>query len=250
MNNDKLFNDSDLGYEGEDDLFQEIESFEQAVVWGTDWTSETIVGQIKKENIDLFPKFQRRDAWNPKAKSKFIESLMLGLPIPQIILAEKKGQRGKYIVLDGKQRLLTLRQFFSVKKDDTFKALSLSGLQILENLNGENFQTMSANPDYSQIINQLSNHTIRTIVIRNWPNEAFLYTVFLRLNTGSIKLSPQELRQALHPGPFIDFVDSYAIESKNLKIMLNRKTPDFRMRDNEMVVRFYTYKSAVLSLAT
>ncbi|MGN6930399.1 DUF262 domain-containing protein, partial [Neisseria sp. P0015.S010] len=76
-----------------------------------DWTTETIIRQIEKGNIILNPDFQRRDAWNKKKKSQFIESLILGLPIPQIVLAESKDQKGKYIVLDGKQRLLSLRQF-------------------------------------------------------------------------------------------------------------------------------------------
>ncbi|WP_439585122.1 DUF262 domain-containing protein [Dyadobacter bucti] len=72
----------EYGEENEDDLVQNLRTFEQAVVWGTDWTTETITSQLIKENIDLKPKFQRRDAWTRKAKSKFIESLFLGLPIP------------------------------------------------------------------------------------------------------------------------------------------------------------------------
>lgn len=76
----------------------------------TDWTTDTIVRQIEKGNIDLSPMFQRRDAWNIGRKSLFIESLALGFPIPQIVLAQQKS--GKFIVLDGKQRLLTLMQFF------------------------------------------------------------------------------------------------------------------------------------------
>nr|WP_294283644.1 DUF262 domain-containing protein [uncultured Chryseobacterium sp.] len=81
--------------ENEDDLLQNIDSFDQAVIWGTDWTTETINNQLNRKNIDLFPKFQRRDAWSITAKSKFIESLILGLPIPQIILAEKKDEKRK-----------------------------------------------------------------------------------------------------------------------------------------------------------
>lgn len=73
---------------------------------------------IAKDNIDLDPKFQRRDAWDQYDKSRLIESLILGLPVPPIILAERKGVKNKYIVIDGKQRLLTLRQFSASENDD------------------------------------------------------------------------------------------------------------------------------------
>ena len=99
-------NMNEIGSEDESDLMNSPLSFDDAVIWGTDWTTETINRQLLKGNIDLFPKFQRRDAWSNRDKSKFIESLILGLPIPQIILAEKSGAKGKYIVIDGKQRLI------------------------------------------------------------------------------------------------------------------------------------------------
>lgn len=232
----------DFENENEDDLIQNLDKFDQAVIWGTDWTAETITNQLYRKNIDLFPKFQRRDAWSQVAKSKFIESLILGLPIPQIILAEKKDDKGKYIVIDGKQRLLTIRQFFSKGNQDEFTPLKLKGLEILKDLNRKTFTDIENNPDFNNVLNQLLNQTIRTTVIKNWPNEEFLFTVFLRLNTGSIKLSPQELRQALHPGDFIDFADAFSIDSEGIRKILNIKEPDYRMRDVELVIRFFSNK--------
>jgi hypothetical protein len=240
MSNYNIFDD--FGNENEDDLIQKINSFDEAVIWGTDWTTETITNQLFRKNIDLFPKFQRRDAWSKVAKSKFIESLILGLPIPQIILAEKKDEKGKYIVIDGKQRLLTIRQFFADIENDDFTQFKLTGLEVLTQLNRKSFNDIKTSPEFNQVLNQLYNQTIRTTVIKNWPNEEFLFTVFLRLNTGSIKLSPQELRQALHPGPFIDYADSFSIESEPIKTMLNLRQPDYRMRDVEMVIRYFTFK--------
>lgn len=98
----------DINQESSEDIAIQLEDIQQAVVWGTDWTAGTIVSQIEKGFIDLKPKFQRREAWDDKRKSLFIESLVLGLPIPQIILAERKEKRGTYIVIDGKQRLISL----------------------------------------------------------------------------------------------------------------------------------------------
>ena len=104
--------DERIGQENENDYTQQDRNtFSEAVLWSTDWTTETIISQLKKKNIELYPSFQRRDAWGPDRKCRFIESIILGLPIPQIILAERKDKKGSYIVIDGKQRLLSIRQF-------------------------------------------------------------------------------------------------------------------------------------------
>lgn len=238
IDNEREFDFSETG-ETESDLEGQI-NYSDAVLWGTDWTTETILNQLKKNNIILDPKFQRRDAWNKDKKSRFIESLMMGLPIPQIILAESKEKRGQYIVIDGKQRLLSIRQFFAKKEDQVYNQLKLYGLENFKELNGKTIEELEVqNLDY---IESLQNQTIRTIVIKNWPNEKFLYTVFLRLNTGSLQLSPQELRQALHPGSFIDYVDDFAIESEKIKKILNLSKPDYRMRDTELVIRYFSWK--------
>jgi len=129
-----------------------------------------------------------------------------------------------------------------LEKGDDFVPLRLSGLEILTHLNGKTYKNLRDSSDFFEEINSLENQSIRTVVLKNWPNEEFLFTVFLRLNTGSIKLSPQELRQALHPGEFIDFADEFSIESEQIKMMLNLSKPDYRMRDVEMVIRFFTYK--------
>ena len=76
------------------------------------------------------------------------------------------------------------------------------------------------------------------MLIRNWRSERFLYKIFLRLNQESTPLSPQELRQALHPGPFIDFLDDQSVESQALRKILKSPEPDFRMRDVELLLRY------------
>ena len=212
------------------------------MVWGTDWTAETIVSQIKKGQIDLRPKFQRREAWDDKRKSAFIESVIAGLPIPQIILAEKKDKKGAYIVIDGKQRLISLRRFFSNANDNDFPSLKLKGLELLPDLNNKTYEDICEDAVLSDYISQVENQPIRTIVIKNWPNEEFLYNVFLRLNTGSLPLSTQELRQALHPGPFLDFCDEFSMLSQPIQAILHIDAPDYRMRDIELVVRFFSFK--------
>lgn len=247
MKQDELFpelfdNDDQINNESYDDLRITLDELHQAVVWGTDWTAETIVNQIEKGQIDLRPKFQRREAWDDKRKSAFIESVIAGLPIPQIILAEKKDKKGAYIVIDGKQRLISLRRFFSDANDDEFRPLRLKGLALLPDLNNKTYEDICGDAVLNNYISQVENQPIRTIVIKNWPNEEFLYNVFLRLNTGSLPLSTQELRQALHPGPFLDFCDEFSMNSRPIQTILNISAPDYRMRDIELVVRYFAFK--------
>jgi hypothetical protein len=213
----------------------------QAVVSANDWTTETIISQINKGNIILDPAFQRRDAWKDERKSAYIESLILGLPVPQLVLAESKARKGSYLVIDGKQRLLSIRQFAALSTDKDFKQLKLSSLTVKSDLNHLSLADLRADTKYLDDLTSFENQPIRTVVIKNWPNEAFLYQVFLRLNTGSVPLSPQELRQALHPGPFINFADEQSGQSAALRQLLRLSKPDFRMRDTELFIRYYGF---------
>ena len=250
MDNKDIIFETD-GEENEEELNIDLSKFNQAVIWGTDWTTETMARQLEKGNIDLNPSFQRRDAWSEQEKSRLIESLMLGFPVPPIILAENKQKKNSYLVIDGKQRLLSIRRFYSnvsekefkaknLKEKDAFKQLKLKGLDILKDFNGKTYSQMQV--ENAEYINNLDNQSIRTIVIKNWPDEAFLYTVFLRLNTGSKKLSPQELRQALKPGAFMNFLDDETANSTAIKDMLNNKGADPRMKDIELALRFFAFK--------
>ena len=114
------------------------------------------------------------------------------------------------IVIDGKQRLLSLQQF--VEGDESGRKLKLTGLEVKTNFDKMTYDDIQ-NSEFCDEIDAFNNQTIRTVVIKNWPTEKVLYLLFLRLNTGSVKLSPQELRQALYPGPFIDFVNKGNLSS-------------------------------------
>lgn len=238
------FDDED--YQDEEALIQEDASAllagknYDAVVTATDWTVETLISQLKKGNIKLDPSFQRRDAWTAKRKSEFIESLFLGLPVPQVVLAESKDRKGSYIVLDGKQRLLTLRQFSASSQDPEFKQLRLSGLALRSDLNGLSMVDAINDFTIEDDLRFFENQTIRTVVLRNWPSEDYLYLVFLRLNSGSLPLSPQELRQVVSPGRFTNFATTFTSSSASVMGLFNsNQKPDFRMRDVELSIRYF-----------
>ena len=214
----------------------------EAVVYSTDWTLETILSQLTRKNIDM-PEFQRRDAWSKRRKSRYIESLMLGLPVPQIILAEKKDKRGNYLVLDGKQRLLSILQFTGNDEDSRNNSFKLQGLEILTELNKRSFDDMNNDIHLKTYLGPFYNQPIRAVIIRNWPNRAFLYMLFVRLNSETLPLSPQELRQALLPGEFVKFVDEASRKSQAIKILLGLDADevDLRMRDVELLVRYLAF---------
>lgn len=233
--------DFDLSDESEDDVQQSGPLASSAVVTATDWTTETLLSQLRRGNIDLDPTFQRRDAWTLERKSRFIESLVLGIPVPQVVLAERKGTRGKYIVIDGKQRLLALAQFGGIAQDSRSNSFALEKLTVRTDLNGMSLDAIQSDPLFVDELNAFDNATVRTVVIKNWPSDDYLYVVFHRLNTGSVPLSPQELRQALFPGPFTAFVDAFSFDSLAIHSALGIQGSDFRMRDAELLTRTYGF---------
>lgn len=239
-----------VGVETEDDITSLDPSLlGKAVVSSTDWTAETIIGQLAKGNISLDPIFQRRDAWTQARKSKFIESIILGLPIPQLVLAEAPEKKGAFVVIDGKQRLLTLQQFGGVNLDEGQHPLKLTGLKIRNELNTKTYENLKDEKSLEKHLTAFDNQSIRTVVVKNWQDEDVLYVIFHRLNTGSVPLSPQELRQALLPGPFLKFAGQYSETSIGLQKTLGLDKPDFRMRDVELLVRYYAFKNNIATYA-
>lgn len=211
--------------------------FQNVVIQDSDWTTETLLSQIAKNNIDLSPRFQRRDAWTPERKSKFIESLILGIPIPQIVLAQSREHRGRLIVIDGKQRLLALSAFAGSAVEAPLK---LSGLTVRRDLNGLTWYDIKDGKGQFDDADAFENTTIRTTIIKGYSTDEVLYTIYHRLNSGSVPLSPQELRHVLKPGEFMDFAFDFSEESKALISLFGRNNkPDFRMRDIEMLIRYF-----------
>jgi hypothetical protein len=102
-------------------------------------------------------------------------------------------------------------------------------------------EVQAARPDLTATF---ENHTIRTVVVTRWSSEDLLLSLFLRLNTGSVTLSPQELRQALHPGGFSDWLDLRSGESAGLRRLLNLSAPDRRMVDAELLLRHIAFRLA------
>lgn len=182
-----------------------------------------IVRMIEDKDIRLDPDYQRNYIWDNKKASKLIESIILNVPIPVIYVSQEDDD--SWSVIDGLQRLSSLKRFF----DGKFK---LSGLEILSELNRSDITTL--NPKAHRM---LKNGLLRVIMITHDSNEEIKYDVFMRLNTGSVHLTEQELRNCLYRGTLNKFLKEVVNNQKWLALM-GLKEPHKRMADREMVLRF------------
>jgi len=168
--------------------------------YGADYPVDGLVHRMREGDIYV-PDFQRSYVWKPRQASRFIESLLLGLPVPGIFLA-KEDKSQKLLVIDGQQRLRTLQYFYSGVFPDTKKPFVLVGVQ-------DQFldRSYSSLPDHDKRrINDAIIHA--TIVRQDEPSddESSIYHIFERLNTGGISLEPQEIRSCIYHGPLIDLL--------------------------------------------
>ncbi len=180
---------------------------------------------INNDDIFLNPEYQRNYVWDNKRASLLIESLLLNVPIPVVYVAEDDD--GIWSVVDGLQRLETLRRFFA----NEFK---LRGLEVLQELNGIQYSTL--NPKASRL---LRNGILRIILIFKESHPDIKYEIFMRLNRGSIRLTEQELRNCLYKGPFNDLLKELRENPKYLK-MIGLTKPHKRMNDAELILRYFT----------
>lgn len=209
----------------------------EIVVSSRDWTVETIVRQIQQKNIDLDPAFQRRNAWRDHRRSRLIESFILGFPVPQLVLAENPRLRGSFIVIDGKQRLLTIASLYLDDYHAYWTEPRFSGLSVLKELNDVSLDAFLTEDAHSKARRQLANADIRTTVISGFKDEDVLYDIFYRINTGSVPLSSQELRQVLNRGDFAKFLLETTGKDNPLWQVLGIEIPDPRLRDVELLLR-------------
>lgn len=205
------------------------------IVYARDWTVETIYSQISLENIDLNPKFQRRNAWTDEKRSKLIESIIMGYPVPEIVLAENPEKKRSFIVIDGKQRLLTLAGFINNQKYSYWDKDKLSSLAVYKKLNGISYDKLDDDTK-----REFDNASLRCTVITGFSDIQVLYDIFYRLNSGSVSLSTQELRQSLIRGEFADYLLDITNSLQPIHKVMNLDGPDKRLRDIETLLRVFS----------
>ncbi|MFY7786901.1 MAG: DUF262 domain-containing protein [Thermoflexibacteraceae bacterium] len=213
------------------------------------WTIETIISQIEQGNINLEPDFQRRKAWGDEKKVSLIESIILSYPIPEIVLAEDPNKKGTYIVIDGKQRLLTIMGFVNPQKYDYWEKPILQWEKdvldkyptnsIKKILNKKSFLDIQKDKELNRIF---LNADMRCAVITHTPNTDVIYDMFYRLNAGAEPLTFQELRQALYRGKFSRFLINTTKTLQPLHTVMGLDKPDDRLIDVEMLLRLFAVR--------
>lgn len=169
------------------------------IVWqAKDFSIREFASMLNDGDLDLQPEYQRKYVATKKIASKLIESILMDVPIPVIYLAEEKD--GTYSVIDGQQRLTSFLSFISEKypNGESFK---LTGLKVLKELNRKLFSELN-----NEEKNKIRKTTLHTIVIKKESNEDVKFAIFERLNTGSIKLNEDEIRNTVYRGNYINLL--------------------------------------------
>jgi len=153
------------------------------------------------ENELFIPDYQRELTWTEKHQSKFIESVLIGLPIPYLFVADVSKKDGRLEIVDGSQRIRTLAAFLQNK-------LRLSGLKKLPKVNGFTFDDLP-------IIRQrrFKRHTLRMIELTENANEEVRRDIFERINTGSQLLTDMEVRWGVSDSEFLRFIRTCSEET-------------------------------------
>ena len=171
--------------------------------YGADYPVDGLVKRINSGSIYI-PKFQRSYVWNIYRAARFIESLLLGLPVPAIFLY-KETESNKLLVIDGQQRLRTLQYFYKGSFEPTERTFKLpKGVQ--QRFQGATYETLKADERL-----RLDDSIIHAIIVKQEdPSEdhsqgagpSSIYHIFERLNTGGVLLQPQEIRSCIFHGKF------------------------------------------------
>ncbi len=213
---------------------REIEPHRYAISsYGADYPIDSLVKRLRDGSIYV-PSFQRGFVWDLKDASRFVESLLLGLPVPSIFLS-KESDSGKLLVVDGQQRLSSLRYFYDGIWGPTQVAFALRGVD--KNFDGKTYQTLR-DEDRRRLDDAILH---ATVFKQDEPtdDESGVYQVFERLNSGGKKLTPHEIRSAVfHSGPMRQLLEDL---NKNTQWREIYGPEDPRMRDQELILRFLAF---------
>lgn len=195
--------------------------------YGVDYTVDTLVSRINSEAF-FVPQFQRRFVWSQRHASRFIESLLMGLPVPGIFLYKEADNR--HMVVDGQQRLRTLQYFHS----GLFSERSFRLIGVRKEWLNKTYKELSTS-DQLKLMDSVV-HT--TVFQQDEPKDSLrsLYFVFERINSGGIRLSPQEIRNCINDGPFLDCIRQLNEDPNWRSIFGVRRNT--RLKDHELILRF------------
>jgi hypothetical protein len=172
------------------------------------------------------PEWQRGYVWDRKRASRLIESFLKDVPVPVIYLAQRED--GKYDIIDGLQRLMSVFKYFKNSYD-------LYGLQLLEDLNGKKYKELP-----EQLQNKLQDTTIRTFELSPKTPKDMMFLIFERLNTGGLALNEMEIRNCIYSGKLMRLLADLS-KNEDFIAAVNTDTISKRMDDRTLVLRFLAF---------
>ena len=189
----------------------------------------SLLEQLEYNEIDLQPEFQREsDVWTQVKKSRLIESVLLGLPLPSFYFSEDP-ETNKLLVVDGLQRLCAFSDFCITKK------LKLKGMQFLTGLEGWTYDKL----DRTQIRRIKSLKVTLNTLRKNTPQRVKL-VIFQRVNTAGVPLTSQEMRNALYQKKATDLLKRM-VKLDSFRKATDGKIPSKRMTDCDFANRFVAF---------
>ena len=214
-------------------LEKEIDDQQRNVAFDIkEYTIEIIVqkylnGLEKDENEFFVPEYQREFVWDENRQSRFIESLMIGLPIPYIFLAETS--EGRYEIVDGSQRIRTLAAYINDN-------LKIRGLEKVPDLNNLKFTDLSISRQ-----RKFKNISLKMIVLSERTTDETKNDIFERINRGSDLLKDMEYRKGIYTGKFNDFICQLAADERFKKLTPIAKWLEKRQEGEELLLRFFAF---------
>ena len=192
-----------------------------------------LLSDYASQDLDPRPSFQRGYVWDKPRASKLIESILLNVPLPLIYTAEEEDQ--SEVVIDGQQRLLSVFGYIQGEFPKDKSRFKLTGLKLIKELNGKAFSELDAKDQKA-----IQRYIFQIIRISNESDADVKFEIFERLNSGSVTLNAQELRNCVYRGEFNKLLKELS-EYKEFRSLLGTATSTSRMQDVELVLRFLAF---------
>lgn len=189
--------------------------------------------------VELDPDFQRNYVWKNKQKSELIESVVMGIPLPLIYMAET--MEGSLVIVDGRQRLTTFFDYM----DDQF---TINGLRILQELNGCRFSDLEKDEKKRKYATNIEDFQLSIQIIKYPTPDRMRFDIFDRVNRGGTPLNNQEMRNALYQGNATRLLNRLA-QSEEFKYATGYSISPVHMKDKYIILRalsFYLWKKGGL----
>ena len=207
--------------------------------WGADLSFREIISMYDEDEL-IKPELQRKYVWSKSEASRFIDSILLGLPVPSVFFAKEHDET--MLIIDGFQRIMTVYDYVNGVFSGDGKTFKLSNTEIInKRWRGKTFAELGVEDK-----RRIRNTTIHAIIFeQKYPkNDTGMFQIFERINTGGRTLKSQEIRNCVYQGKCNDLLFNLN-KNSNWRDILGMKDEDSRMMDLELILRFFAMSDLI-----